>query len=115
MPSQCPNCFQQFGDVPSLAGKSLACPSCHQDFVFAKLFEPAVVRPAPILRRKTSYSGTMWAMGITTLCWLLSLGLLSLLPHQGEFWTWCIGATIVYVGAISILGVNFAIKARCRR
>ena len=115
MPSQCPNCFQQFGDVPGLAGKSLACPSCHQEFVFAELFQSALLRPAPILRRKSSYSGIMWAMGIATLCWLLSLGLVLLLPQQGGFWPWCIGATVVYASAISILGVNFALKARCRR
>ena len=57
----------------------------------------------------------MWAMGIATLCWLLSLGLVLLLPQPGGFWLWCIGATVVYASAIAILGVNFALSLKFRR
>jgi hypothetical protein len=114
MPSHCPHCSQQFGDVPSLVGKSIDCPSCHGQFVFAALPQSELVKPVPTLRRTSNHSMTMWAMGIATLCWLMSPVIGLLLASQSGFWLWCIGATVLYAGAIAILGVNFFLKLNSR-
>ncbi len=114
MPSHCPHCSQQFGDVPSLAGKSIDCPSCHRQFVFAALPQSDLVRPVATLRRKSNHSMTMWAMGIASLCWLMSLGIGLRLSSQGGLWFWCIRATVLYAGAMAILGVNYFLKLKSR-
>lgn len=114
MPSHCPHCSQQFGDVPSLAGKSIDCPSCHRQFVYAALPPPELVRPVPIPRRKSNRLMTMWAMGIATLCWLMSPGIGILLSSQGGFWFVCIGATVLYAGAMAILSVNYFLELKSR-
>jgi len=114
MPSQCPHCSQQFGDVPGLAGKSLACPSCRREFVFTELLAE-LVRPVPVPRRQGNRSGIMWVMGIATLCWLLSPGIGFVLPHYGGFWFWFIRATALYAGAMAILVVRFFLSRPFRR
>ena len=57
---------------------------------------------------------TMWAMGIATLGWLISPALGILLSSQGGFWFWCIGATVLYAGAMAILGVNYFLQFKSR-
>jgi hypothetical protein len=114
MPSHCPYCSQPFGDVPRLAGKSIDCPSCHREFVFTPVPQSELVGPVPALRRKSNHSLTMWAIGIATLCWLMSPGVGYLLSSQSGFWFWCIGATVLYAGAMAILGVTLLLKLKSR-